>query len=502
LKPNENIAHKSSEQGLDDYINALNLEQQPNESDDQQVADLQALTRKIKNLRPPSEPREEFSLNLQQRLIQRTKPKKRFLPWTALVASILVVVFLISPWSRTSQDLVFAMDQSVKQLQNYHGILQKVTTNATGESQVLQRYEIWVEGINYATRSEEEIITVNNGERRWQIQPQSKTITLLPIYLDPHDFDLRIEATKAIQYPHKEVGQDTIAGRVATRIEVTPPGGLPYHLWIDPETHMPVQLQTAMQKSIQTTYTFVTLETNIKIPSTTFSYNPPEGYRIVDQNPDKPVDTLAKAIVLSNLTPLEPSEKPQRIFASHNRIAFDFGDTIMIQSKVTTPFVISPLAALGQAAGGPLEVVADSLRWQQNDLEILVQGQRTEELAKQLVPNLVIPQGNQGLPNQPTVKVAPDMEIVKNNQQQVDSGSNPWQLDPAQVAFTFAILQISPERINGDPPINYDSLTISTNTGTDAVIQISEGPVKTVYLKRLIRQDESGIWTVIGYDPS
>ena len=93
------------------------------------------------------------------------------------------------------------------------------------------------------------------------------------------------------------------------------------------------------------------------------------------------------------------------------------------------------------------------------------------------------------------------MEIVKNNQQQVDAGSSPWQLDPVQVAFTFAILQISPEGINGEPPLDYKSFKVSTNTGTDAVIQVSEGPTKTIYLKRLIRQDQSGIWTVVGYDP-
>ena len=94
------------------------------------------------------------------------------------------------------------------------------------------------------------------------------------------------------------------------------------------------------------------------------------------------------------------------------------------------------------------------------------------------------------------------MDVVKSNQQQVDSGSSPWQLDPMQVAFTFAVLQITPSGINGTPPIDYDSLKVATNTGTDAVIQISEGPVKTVYVKRLVRQDQSGIWTVVGYDPS
>lgn len=501
MKPYEkNLAQTSAEQELDDFINALNLERQPIESNDQDVAELQTLTRRIKNQRPVPEPSVEFSHELYQKIQNRSKPSKRFLSWSALIASVLVIIFLISPWSHSNKDIVLAMEQNVKQLQNYHGILEKVNTNGAGERQVIQRTEIWSEGSKYATRSDEGVLTANNGERRWRTQPKNKEITLLPIYLDPHDFDIQKEATKAQQYPHTIVGQDTIAGRTTTRLEITPPGGLPYYLWIDPETHMPVQLQTAMQKSLQTTYTFVTLETNIKIPDTTFSYNPPQEYQIVDQNPDKPVDTLTEAISLSGFTPLQLAETPQRIFASSNRIVFDFEDTIVIESKTTAPFVLSPLAAQGQADGGPLEIFPDSLRWQHSELEINVQGQRSEELAKQLSNNIVIPQSSQVLPNQPTIKVEIDMEIVKNNQKQVDAGSSPWQLDPAQVAFTFAVLQISPKGIQGEPPLDYNSLKIISNTGTDAVIQLLEGPVKTVYVKRLIRQDQSGIWTVVGYD--
>ncbi|TGE38760.1 hypothetical protein E4K67_04570 [Desulfosporosinus fructosivorans] len=495
------LAQTSLELELDDFINALNLERQPIESNNQDVAELQMLTRRIKNQRPIPEPSVEFSHTLYQKLLKVSKPRKRFLSWSALIASVLVIIFLISPWSHSNKDIVLAMEQTVKQLQNYHGILEKVSTNGAGEHQVIQRTEIWSEGSKYATSSDEGVVTANNGELRWMTQPKNKEITLLPIYLDPHDFDIQKEATKAQQYPHKIVGQDTIAGRTATRLEIAPPGGLPYYLWIDPDTHMPVQLQTAMQKSIQTTYTFVTLETNIKIPDTTFNYNPPKEYQIVDQNPDKPVATLTEAIAVSGFTPLQLSEKPQRIFASSNRIVFDFEDTIVIESKATAPFVLSPLAACGQVDGAPLEIFPDSLRWQKNDLEITVQGQRPAELAKQLSNNMVIPQSGQVLPNQPTVEVEIDMEIVKNNQKQVDAGSSPWQLDPVQVAFTFAVLQISPEGIEGEPPLDYNSLKVISNTGTDAVIQILDGPVKTVYVKRLIRQDQSGIWTVVGYDP-
>lgn len=62
----------------------------------------------------------------------------------------------------------------------------------------------------------------------------------------------------------------------------------------------------------------------------------------------------------------------------------------MIESKAASPFVLDPLASLGQAEGGPLEVLPDSLRWQQRGLEIRVQGQRPEELAKQLTHNLEV----------------------------------------------------------------------------------------------------------------
>jgi hypothetical protein len=35
-----------------------------------------------------------------------------------------------------------------------------------------------------------------------------------------------------------------------------------------------------------------------------------------------------------------------------------------------------------------------------------------------------------------------------------------------------------------------------------AIVEVNDSDtnIQTVYLKRLIRQDETGIWTVIGYD--
>lgn len=87
-------------------------------------------------------------------------------------------------------------------------------------------------------------------------------------------------------------------------------------------------------------------------------------------------------------------------------------------------------------------------------------------------------------------------------QRQVDAGHSPWRLDATFVAQVFASLLISPEGIVGEYPIAYEDIKITENNGVTAVANIynKASIAKKVYLKRLVRPDESGIWTVIGYD--
>ncbi|GEM_PF-2329477 len=103
---------------------------------------------------------------------------------------------------------------------------------------------------------------------------------------------------------------------------------------------------------------------------------------------------------------------------------------------------------------------------------------------------------------QPEVTVPVDIEEVKNNQQQVDNGHSPWQLDPLQVTQTFVSLQISPSGVSSEFPVSIEDLSIIEETESDAVVEVNSDKtyITNVYLKRLIRQDETGIWTVVGYD--
>ena len=102
----------------------------------------------------------------------------------------------------------------------------------------------------------------------------------------------------------------------------------------------------------------------------------------------------------------------------------------------------------------------------------------------------------------PEIIVDVDMEIEKAEQISADSGSSPWKLDPVYSAQVFVSLQLSPEGIVGDYPINYDELTLAEKNERYAIINVNSDKtdIGTVYLERLIRQDDTGIWTVIGYD--
>lgn len=104
---------------------------------------------------------------------------------------------------------------------------------------------------------------------------------------------------------------------------------------------------------------------------------------------------------------------------------------------------------------------------------------------------------------QPTIKVDVDLAAEKQEQKSVDAGHSPWKLDPAFVAQVFASLLLSPEGITGEYPIPYEEIEITSNNGIDATAEIksTNSIAKYVYLKRLVRQDDTGIWTVVGYDP-
>lgn len=510
------------EEKLDQYLEDLNNEQEAElvqSAHDQELAKLLATARLVRTLREPALPEEGYPQRLAQAVAGKMQEEKRagirrpakkarsFGKWmipamAALAASILLFV-MVNSFGLFNQDIVYAMEKAVAQLANYHGILEMRTTNAAGEEWLVRQVEIWSEGDKYAIKQDGGTLTVNNGQQKWQVSPEKRAVTLLPVLPDPtrNNFDLRDEAKRAKQYPHTVVGTELIAGRQATKLAISPPGGMKYYLWVDTETNLPIQLQTAMQNALQTTYTFESFTPNTELNSQIFAYQVPEGYQVVENNPGQLVATIEEAVAISGLTPLFPEEAPSRIFAFPDKIVFDYGDTTIMETLPQGDFKPAANAALGTAANGPLEVWQGRLRWRQKGLEIEVEGAQRTLLAGQIAADLTLPSSDQDLASKAQVRVPVNQEIVEADQKQVDRGSSPWQLDPLQVSLTFVNLKVTPEGIQGEPAIPMSSFTLAANNSAEAIVEVAAGPIKRVYLKRLIRQDETGIWSVVGYDP-
>ena len=100
------------------------------------------------------------------------------------------------------------------------------------------------------------------------------------------------------------------------------------------------------------------------------------------------------------------------------------------------------------------------------------------------------------------VQVEYDIQAVREEQKSVDEGHSPWKLDPVFVTQVFVSLKISPDGIQGDYPVKTEELKLVEASNRNAVVQVtsSRTPIRFVYLKRLVRKDETGIWTVTAYE--
>lgn len=102
----------------------------------------------------------------------------------------------------------------------------------------------------------------------------------------------------------------------------------------------------------------------------------------------------------------------------------------------------------------------------------------------------------------PQVEVPYDLQVEEDTQKSVDEGHSPWPLDPIFTTQVFVTLHLFPEGITGDYPVEEENLKLLHQSSKLAIVEVNDEDtdIRRVYLKRLIRQNDSGIWTVIGYD--
>jgi outer membrane lipoprotein-sorting protein len=554
---------KNKERKLSEYIDKLNAGQKPEQhgkpTDKSELEKLCETVRKVRSLKEPDMPAGDYPARLAASVnkgLIRNNPennKKRiWLTGMAGVAAILVMAVMLNsilPFGGAS--IVHAMEEAFREVKAYHGTLEIVQTNAKGEQSLQAELEVWAnkEGYYYIKGLEgwqKGIVTANNGQRKWQVRPDREEVHVFPAFPDAYRFTF--ELGKEIQQVKnalsaKVVGEDTVAGRKADILEISPHNGRAYRIWVDKETKLPLQKQSAMQNALQYTITYTQIDFSGSIPDEFIAYSVPYGYKEIDTNPEQLVNSVEEVREIIGFNPRPPESIPAGFDQDGIAVApgaglsklyyleQDKGDrVIVVQGRPVGEFNAAPTAVLGKADNNIAEIQSpvyedlgilgggalyagitdiSSIRWRQDGYEYAVVGSAPLEKLAVFVHSLTggsfeMPSADDQTSDAPRIEVPVDLEVEQSSQKGVDAGSSPWRLDPAFVAQVFVSLEMSPGGITGEYPVGYEELEVIRNNGKDAVVEVSgdKTPIRRVYLKRLIRQDSTGIWTVIGYDPS
>jgi outer membrane lipoprotein-sorting protein len=553
----------NNERNLSQYIDSLNEEKKPKEHGlldiTPEMEDLFEAVRQVRSLKEPALPGEDYPKKLAQNVAAQLKQKspvkkvkRNWFAGAAAVAAVLVAAIIlnfVTPFNKGN--IVYAIEQAYQGIKAYHGVLEIAATNEMGQTSLQGKLEIWADKLGHYYVKELEgtqqgLITANNGQKKWQLRPEQKEANVYSAFPDPYRFTFELgkevdEVKNALK--SEVVGEEVISGRKAAVLEVYPQGGVPYRLWIDNETKLPLQKQSGMQNALQYTAAYTQIDFDEAIPTELMTYNLPAGFKEINTQRWQIVSNIIEAQQIVGFAPKVPKIVPsgysndnitvelEKKTVKLNYISKDREENIVIlEAKANKDFKPASTAGLGKigsntaevqlpiqeslgilGGAGPYAGTTDlkSIRWQHEGLEYAVIGNASLDemigfVNSMKVGDIQIPAAGTGTQEKPQVEVPVNIEVEENDQKSVDAGHSPWKLDPAFLAQVFVSLKISPEDIQGDYPIKYEELKITQNTGIDAIVEVNsvKTPISKVYLKKLIRQDNTGIWTVVGYDPA
>lgn len=422
------------------------------------------------------------------RKLLRRSPRRRFALSVAGVAAALLLVTTLLPTLLTpSRNLVYAMERSVAALRSYHGVM------ANGQT-------FWFDGERLRVEHPDGTIWVRGAEHEWYLDPHQRLVIQGGVgsgFSLWSGFLPRV-AELALTHPHRILGDELIAGRLTTKIEIDLRGGIHQYIWIDKESHLPLQWGTPDRLE-----GFVRFEINPAIPESLFTLTVPEGFTLDERK--QWIVGPEEAAAVAGFPVLLPTERPTLIRVTEEAVQMEFPAAQVIQYPAQEPMAIRGTLAYGSAAGSPLaynpEAGLQELEWQQDGIVVIVRptaaaGDRWLDLARQIAPDLKLPDANQDLVSRAQVKVAIDLPAVQALQDRVDRGDNlgPSLCDAWNQANIYAL-----DHLGASIPLHSQ---VIANSGAQAVVAFEQGPVARIYLQRLIRPgDIWSIWTVVGYDP-
>ncbi|MFN2421219.1 MAG: outer membrane lipoprotein chaperone LolA [Gemmatimonadota bacterium] len=131
-------------------------------------------------------------------------------------------------------------------------------------------------------------LVVNDGTRVWIYLPSSQPGQVIrqPAQETGVRNPLMYLRDLRDRYAVRYVGVETVSGHSADKLDLTPRGqGAPFaavEAWVDRDTGLLRRVRTRAEDGVVTTYTFTTLERNVRLNDTLFRFAPPRGVEVFD----------------------------------------------------------------------------------------------------------------------------------------------------------------------------------------------------------------------------
>ncbi|MDF2630533.1 MAG: hypothetical protein K0R39_4364 [Symbiobacteriaceae bacterium] len=271
------------EEQLDRNLEALRLERSPEPPADAEEAELLALARAVRRLRPA----EAVAVPPAPPLASVLRPRRR--PWLAVttaVAAVAAVILLVITMKPV--DVVAAAEAKLMALTSYHTIAHFTDPGADPNTGAVREWttEIWYDQGKYRIQTGDDLMIYDGAGTEWHVyasQRQVLKMTGLPEgRMQYSSVDDLLKLLR--EYPYVVEGDEVYNGHPAVRVKVTMKSGLTQYMWLDTKTYLPVGGRSVNQQGQEYFWT-EDWEINKPVDQALFTYEPPAGFSVQTLGP-------------------------------------------------------------------------------------------------------------------------------------------------------------------------------------------------------------------------
>lgn len=270
---------RQPEEQLDRNLEALRQERSPEPPADREGAELLALARAVRRLRPAETvtvpPAPPFGALHHRR-------RRRWLALGAAVAAVAAVILLAVTFRPI--DVVAAAEAKLTAMTSYHTAARFTDTIVdpkTGEKRPnAWTMEIWYDQGKYRIQTGDNLL-IFDGDTEWHVYAgERRVVKITGLPEGRMQFSTVDDLIKWFtEYPHVVEGEELYDGRPAFRVAVELSSEVTQYVWLDKKTFLPLGGRSVNRQGSDTAWT-EEMEINVPIDPALFAYQPPAGFRV------------------------------------------------------------------------------------------------------------------------------------------------------------------------------------------------------------------------------